>query len=152
MSTTKRTSNNSARPLCSVTDCGVAAIARGLCSRHYMRMKRNGGPTVKRPRRGPVARDIPSGMTKHSDIAKHLGVSVQRVSQIFHSKKHNARNLLAYAVKVGKVFKPSACEGCGAILCRIAGHHSDYDKPLDVQWLCVKCHKEVHVEARRSAA
>lgn len=39
--------------------------------------------------------------------------------------------------------------------CRLCGspdsemHHGDYSKPLDVSWLCKKCHHEFHVLERK---
>ena len=36
------------------------------------------------------------------------------------------------------------CIRCGAI--KSVAHHEDYDKPLDVMWLCQPCHKQRHKE------
>lgn len=51
----------------------------------------------------------------------------------------NARNMLNYYLRVGKIKKPNKCE-----LCKRAGfveaHHPDYRHPLDVVWVCEKCH------------
>lgn len=35
------------------------------------------------------------------------------------------------------------CRDCGAL--KVQAHHEDYSKPLDVIWLCQKCHKAVHM-------
>jgi hypothetical protein len=50
------------------------------------------------------------------------------------------------AVKNGELVKPLACEDCErAVESRqLHGHHEDYSKPLEVEWLCAKCHKDRH--------
>jgi hypothetical protein len=51
------------------------------------------------------------------------------------------------AIKRGKLTKPKHCEDCGQQvqnLDRLQGHHHDYSKPLDVEWLCPQCHKNRH--------
>jgi hypothetical protein len=48
-----------------------------------------------------------------------------------------------HAIESGKIKKSSSCQKCekpGPVL----GHHGDYSKPLDVQWLCYKCHGNLH--------
>lgn len=63
-----------------------------------------------------------------------------------HPEKARARDAVHRAVADGTLAKPSLCEGCGgAFESRdIHGHHSDYLKPLDVEWLCRSCHNERH--------
>jgi hypothetical protein len=65
-----------------------------------------------------------------------------RTKEKFDSKI-KARNKLRYAVKVGKIMKPEKCENC-VINENIHGHHEDYNKPLEVVWLCSYCHKKEH--------
>lgn len=65
-----------------------------------------------------------------------------------HQKKVNpdkmkARIDLKNAVKSGKVKKPKICQEC-KVSCNPDGHHSDYSKPLEVNWLCKSCHKSAH--------
>ena len=64
-----------------------------------------------------------------------------------------ARVMMNRALKNGTLIRASKCEIC-FIETKTAGHHhKGYDEEfaLDVQWLCTKCHSEVHCwpEARR---
>jgi hypothetical protein len=59
-------------------------------------------------------------------------------------KKHYARVILNTAIKAGILIKPSICEKC-SLPKRITGHHTDYDKPLSVEWLCYECHAKEHI-------
>lgn len=61
-------------------------------------------------------------------------------------KKKGASNAVSNAVSSGRLFKPDSCEDCGTSEARIHGHHDDYDKPLDVRWLCPACHSAWHKE------
>lgn len=56
-----------------------------------------------------------------------------------------ARMAVNHAIENGRLTKLE-CEvgvGCRG---RIEAHHDDYNKPLDVRWLCKKHHGEVHTE------
>lgn len=61
-----------------------------------------------------------------------------------YPEKCRARILVRTAVKTGFLIRPSECSKCGEDKMRIEGHHHDYNKPLDVIWLCTKCHREEH--------
>jgi len=56
-------------------------------------------------------------------------------------EKIRAQNLLEYAVKKGRV-KKERCKMCNAV--NTEGHHDDYSKPYEVDWLCRQHHKERH--------
>lgn len=58
------------------------------------------------------------------------------------SPKRKAWNALYYALKTGEITKSDICEICGSTE-NIQGHHKDYNKPLEVTWVCQKCHVEL---------
>lgn len=60
-------------------------------------------------------------------------------------EKVRARMVFYRAVFAGKILRPKRCTQCG-VKCRPHGHHTDYSKPLAVEWLCPKCHKGRHVK------
>lgn len=66
-----------------------------------------------------------------------------------HGDDH-ANNLVEQAVEDGKLVRPKTCQQCGGSkihkngVSSIQAHHCDYNKPLDVLWLCQKCHFEWH--------
>lgn len=56
------------------------------------------------------------------------------------AKCHRA---VSFAIKSGKLIRKN-CVRCGDA--KSVAHHEDYDKPLDVIWLCQPCHKQRHKE------
>lgn len=57
--------------------------------------------------------------------------------------KKNTHQKVRWAVKSGTLEKPECCEACDSTT-NIVGHHEDYDKPLEVLWLCRRCHGMLH--------
>lgn len=57
-----------------------------------------------------------------------------------------AHLILGNAVRSGRLDKPSDCSSCGCTPRRrdLHAHHEDYAKPIDVIWLCSKCHSKRH--------
>ena len=67
-----------------------------------------------------------------------------KASAIKHADRAKARNLLANAIRAGKVERlPCFC--CGE---KSQAHHPDYSAPLDVVWLCSTHHAEAHKQTR----
>ena len=66
-----------------------------------------------------------------------------RRSRIVQQRAHQR---VAEAVRTGKIARPDRCTRCGRSAKRIEGHHDNYQKPLDVMWLCVFCHRHRHEE------
>ena len=55
-------------------------------------------------------------------------------------KRSNARSYLHVYIKRGKIVK-QPCEVCGNP--KVLAKHVDYDRPLDVRWLCKEHHRKV---------
>lgn len=56
-------------------------------------------------------------------------------------EKRKAHNILNNAIRNGEIIKPNRCGRCNKINHIICGHHKDYSKPLEVEWLCPLCHR-----------
>lgn len=57
--------------------------------------------------------------------------------------KRRAHREVENAKRRGDLVVPDVCEGCGREA-RLDGHHDDYERPLDVRWLCRRCHRATH--------
>jgi hypothetical protein len=53
-----------------------------------------------------------------------------------------AHEILNRYVRRGKIIRPNVCSKCLKEKRRIEGHHPDYNKPLEVVWLCRGCHRK----------
>lgn len=72
-----------------------------------------------------------------------------------------ANNAVRQALLDGKMRRQKHCSACGAkayiirskscigkpiVRYSVVAHHDDYSKPLDVRWLCLRCHVDWHME------
>ena len=71
-------------------------------------------------------------------------LAIAKKSRENNPRKIMARHLVKYALMIGYIEKPTICSECGNTEKRIEGHHTDYEKALEVQWLCSTCHANIH--------
>ncbi len=68
----------------------------------------------------------------------------RQVAQARHKKKHpdraKARQKTSNAIRDGRLIRGS-CRVCRAMPAQ--AHHPDYSRPLEVDWLCFRCHREI---------
>jgi len=55
-----------------------------------------------------------------------------------------ARLEVRKAVMNGILIRPKRCPKCLSSKDRIQAHHHDYSKPLEIEWLCSRCHGKEH--------
>jgi ribosomal protein S27AE len=102
------------------------------------------------------------------DVIKHRLKNIERIREydrqrgkLPERKRHNAvvnqawraedrrrtraHNAVSRAISKGILARGLCCR-CGSA--KTLAHHDDYDKPLDVMWLCQPCHKQRHKELK----
>jgi len=68
---------------------------------------------------------------------------INRIWRAEDKRRQLAHTAVARAIRNGKLVR-NPCIRCGEQ--KSLAHHEDYDKPLDVVWLCQPCHKKRHKE------
>ena len=92
---------------------------------------------------------IEENRINHSRYCRLCGNYVLRTHRKKHSelseedrKKANCRSYVNVYIRRGKIKKES-CVICKSNI-KIQAHHLDYNKPLEVIWLCKDCHYKAH--------
>ena len=77
-------------------------------------------------------------------------MSFSKITNTELKNKMKAQSLVAKAIKQGILTRPLRCSECGSDHPRIEAHHADYTKPLDVEFLCKRCHHARHFKGRHT--
>lgn len=72
-----------------------------------------------------------------------MNTEITKMWRIEDRRRQRAHSAVAHAIKNGSIIR-MPCVRCGEA--KSVGHHEDYDKPLEVVWLCQPCHKLRHKE------
>lgn len=74
---------------------------------------------------------------------KKLAAEVNAAWRKADKRRIKCHNAVSKAIKSGALVRQPCCK-CSSL--KSLAHHEDYDKPLDVVWLCQPCHKQRHKE------
>lgn len=74
-------------------------------------------------------------------VRRRQMIEAQRRRRKRHPLRYKARMDASNAIRDGRLIR-GPCECCGSK--RAQAHHDDYSKPLEVRWLCFKCHRAWH--------
>ncbi len=75
-----------------------------------------------------------------SDKRRTLKQKYDKIYRENNPEKCKAHRAVAAAIRNGHLLR-KPCEVCQNL--KSEAHHHDYSKPLDVKWLCFKCHREI---------
>lgn len=62
-------------------------------------------------------------------------------------EKAGAHMVVKGAIMIGILFAPAVCSWCW-LSRKTDAHHEDYEKPLEVFWVCRSCHRKIHINAK----
>jgi hypothetical protein len=80
-----------------------------------------------------------------------VGYNKKRRLRQRDTQKTKARGQIAYKIKKGEIVRPNHCTECGTE-CKPYAHHDDYEKPLDIRWLCQSCDSAAHKKQKEATA
>ena len=102
------------------------------CQKHKMKMRRLTNPYVQQFERARA---------KTPERRKYARENSDRWNRE-NPAGYRAHNILHAAVRDGKLIK-QPCALCGTTE-HVHGHHKNYAEPLNVVWLCARCHHRLH--------
>lgn len=85
-----------------------------------------------------------------SEKGKEKHLETTRKYEKENPEKISAQRKVRAAIKSGKLIRSLHCEICKKE-CKTHGHHEDYEKPLEVIWMCSICHLYHHQGYRMHA-
>jgi len=92
----------------------------------------------------PTRTAQPNGRSKETR-RRHERHSEQILTYSRQYRAERKEQRVAYAkvqseIRLGRLAKPDKCTLCKSSR-SLRAHHSDYDRPLDVLWVCESCHE-----------
>ena len=71
-------------------------------------------------------------------------LEAERLAKLAWAKRNRIKKNAHQAVRRSNLTAPTNCEHCNTFGIDLEAHHADYNKPLEVIWLCITCHGIEH--------
>ena len=97
--------------------------------------------------KNPVPYRESERLYRKTDSAKKSVIRATKRWKENHPEQYEAYKKLSVATRNGSLVR-MPCEVCSEK--KSEAHHDDYEKPLEVRWLCKKHHAEHHKQERES--
>ena len=94
-----------------------------------------------RRRTNPAVQAYDRERAKRPDRKAHNAANARRFREA-NPLAYTAQTAVNNALRDGRLTR-EPCLFCATIE-HVHGHHRDYSKPLEVVWLCAKCHHRLH--------
>lgn len=114
-----------------------------ICLAKHQRWAKRNPKSILKNQRAYYHRNKERILEKLRESRKGNGYQHTKAYRKRNREKIECHNFVRLAVKFGHLKRPDFCEKCKNN-CKPHAHHNDYTKPLDVVWLCRKCHAEEH--------
>lgn len=94
-----------------------------------------------------MADNLDSWCKACENARRHISGSPSFAEKVLrYPKKTRVGALVRKAVFDGKITKPASCSWPNCTETKLDGHHADYDKPFEVEWLCRQHHRQAHLD------
>lgn len=113
---------------------------------------KTGGPAhickdCHKKRMSDLRRDDPSIRIRDRERSKHpkrieMARNITKLWRISNPEAYKAQTAVGNALRDKRILR-EPCSICSSTE-NIHAHHKDYSKPLDVIWLCARCHHRIH--------
>jgi len=146
---------------CSVDGCSRQFRARGMCINHYeqWRMtipKNREQERIRSRKRRRLGQTIDLSTPEQRERLRR-NASEKRKRE--PKQEQRARHAVLAAIRRDAVERPDSCPLCDATPGRgadgrslMVAHHEDYSKPLEIEWMCHRCHTDRHFGGLTSEA
>ena len=123
----------------SITEDGLQYLCKSCVADYYQTNKTRICKRMREYRKTRVGIVETRKRYMGTERGKELSRLASKKYRLKHPDRCEARKIVRRAIDSGELVRPTICPSCDTETF-IESHHPDYSKPLEIEWLCNKCH------------